>query len=129
MTTDAVSTAEKDVVNESDGNAETLYISDKLVTPEKDQEADSDGMAETVVVAGNKDASGTAENEALPDYYFDFLNDISLPERSSEFDDSRNLNMTFAFTSDAEEDIQVSKMSHSKDTESDDTVVIKRKKQ
>ena len=37
--------------------------------------------------------------------------------------------MTFAFTSDAEEDIQVSKMSHSKNTESDDTVVIKRKKQ
>ena len=37
--------------------------------------------------------------------------------------------MTFAVTSDAEEDMQVSKMSHSKDTESDDTLVIERKKQ
>ena len=37
--------------------------------------------------------------------------------------------MTFAFTSDAEEDIQVSKVAHSKDTESDETVIIKRKKE
>ena len=36
--------------------------------------------------------------------------------------------MTFAFTSDAEEDIEVSKISHTKDTDSDDTVAIKRKK-
>ena len=36
--------------------------------------------------------------------------------------------MTFVFTSDAEEDIELSKISHTKDTDSDDTVVIKRKK-
>ena len=32
---EAVSTAEKEVVNESDSNAETLYISSKVLTPQK----------------------------------------------------------------------------------------------
>ena len=44
VTTDAVSTAEKDVVNESDNNGKSLYTSGNLVTPEKDHEADSDGL-------------------------------------------------------------------------------------
>ena len=65
------------------------YISvPKCLHPKKGNEVDSDGVAQNVVVAGNKNVSDTAENEALPDYYFDFLNNISLPERSSEFDDS-----------------------------------------
>ena len=71
VTTEAVSTAEKEVVNESESNAETLCISGNVLTPGKGHEVDSDSTAETVVLAGNKDVSDTTENEALPDYYFD----------------------------------------------------------
>ena len=129
---DAASTAEKEVQDDSDANAQTLYISGNVVTPENKQDHDSDGTAETIVIAGKKvtpDVGGTAENdEQLPDYYFDFLNNISLPDGSSAYDDSRNISMTFVITSNAEEDIHVLKMSESKDTESERANVIKRKK-
>ena len=129
---DAASTAEKEVQDDSDTNAQKLYISGNVVTPENKQDHDSDGTAETIVIAGKKvtpDVGGTVENnEQLPDYYFDFLNNISLPDRSSAYDDSRNISMTFAFTSNEHKDIHVLKMSESKDTESEPSNVIKRKK-
>ena len=49
---------------------------------------------------------------------------MSIPERSSEFDDSRNINMTFTFTSDAEYQVNMSQKIQS---DSDETPVIIRK--
>ena len=123
-------TAEKEVQDYSDANVETLYISGNVHIAERSNQVGSDGTAEMLVIPeqeGTPDVGHTAENgEELLDYYFDFLNNISVPDRSSAYDDSRNINMTFVFTSDTE-DNQVSKMSESKDTESEPVNVIKRK--
>ena len=56
-----------------------------------------------------------------------FINTMSIPERSSEFDDSRNISMTFAFTSDAEYKVNISHQSDKNESDSDGTPVIIRK--
>ena len=127
----SISDSEKQVQDYSDANVETLYISGNVNTAEKNNQADSDGTAEMLVIPGQKgtpDVGGTAENnEELQDDYLDFLNNISLPDRSSAYDDSRKINMTFVFISDTE-DNQVSKMSECRDTNSEPVNVIKRKR-
>ena len=71
-----------------------------------------DGAAsDDTIIVGDKhvlpEVPHTPESD-VPNYDFDFLNSMSIPERSSEFDDSQNINMTFTFTSDAEYQVDMS---------------------